>query len=166
MAHYGTLQEADAYHAARGNVAWSEAPEADRTAALVRASDYVDLRYQQEVRGCWVPMFPGERTDAAQERAWPRTGVDGVASDEVPVEVELATYEAAARELATPGTLMPDFVPSEQVTRVKVGPVEESYAVAGPDGYPANMPRLMYVDRLLSRFLCRRSTFGIGVRVV
>ena len=167
MLHYGSLSAADEYHAARGNAAWADAAEQSRTAALVRASDYVDARYQYELNGCWRSMFSGEPTGGrAQERAWPRTGVDGVLSDEVPLEVERATYEAALRELATPGFLMPDFIPSEQVTRVKVGPIEESYAQSGADGSPANMPQLMAVDRLLALLLCRRPAFGIGVRVV
>lgn len=165
--HYGTLAAADAYHAARANVSWAAASEADRTAALVRASDYVDARYQYELHGCWHSMFAGEPTEGrAQDRAWPRTGVAGIAPDEVPIEVERATYEAALRELAAPGFLMPDYIASEQVTRVKVGPIEESYAAASETGGPPNMPLMPMVDRLLAALICRRSAFGIGVRVV
>ena len=167
MTHYGTLAAADAYHAARGNVAWGDAAEPARVAALVRASDYVDARYVYQRGGCWASMFPGEKTGGrAQGRAWPRTGVDGVPDDEVPAEVERATYEAAYRELSEPGSLLPDYVASSQLTRVKVGPIEESYATAqGGDG-PPNMPQLPAVDRLLAGLLCQRPAFGVGVRVV
>ena len=165
--HYGTLAAADAYHAARANTAWADAAEPARIAALVRASDYIDARYVYQRGGCWASMFPGEKTGGrAQERAWPRTGVKGVGPDEVPAEVERATYEAAARELAEPGSLLPDYVASGQVTREKVGPIEVSYATAqGGDG-PPNMPQLPAVDRILAGLLCQRPAFGIGVRVV
>lgn len=166
--HYGTLAAADAYHEARGNTAWGEAAEPARVAALVRGSDYVDSRYVYQRGGCWASMFPGEKTGGrAQERAWPRTGVDGVPADEIPVEVDRATYEAAFRELTEPGSLMPDYVASGQVTREKVGPVEVSYAApqASADA-PPNMPVLPVVDRILAAFLCQRPAFGIGVRVV
>lgn len=167
MPHYGTLAAADAYHAERGNTAWGDADEPDRVAALVRASDYVDARYLYERHGCWVSMFPGEPTlGRLQERAWPRTGAADIAPDEVPIEVERATYEAAFRELENPGFLMPDYVPGEQVTRVKVGPIEESYATAAEVGGPPNMPLVLAVDRILAGLLCQRPSFGIGVRVV
>ena len=167
MPHYGTLAAADAYHSERGNATWEEAPEADRTAALVRGSDYVDNRYVYERNGCWVSMFPGEPAlGRLQQRAWPRIDVPDVDASEVPIEVERATYEAALRELAAPGSLMPDYVASVQVTRVKVGPIEESYASASEAGGPPNMPLVLAVDRALAGLLCRRSSFGIGVRVV
>lgn len=165
MAHYGTIEAADEYHVARGRALWAEAADESRTAALVRGSDYVDQRYGSVE--C-ASTFPGQRTGGrSQERAWPRTGVvdrDGndVPSDAVPVEVERAAYEAAYRELNAPGSLSPDYVPAEQVTREKVGPIEVSYASeAGGQG---SRPVVPVIDEILAGLLTRRC--GVGVRVV
>lgn len=159
MEHYGTLAEADAYHAARGRTAWEEAAEPARVAALVRGSDYIDQRYR----------FPGTRTGGqAQDRAWPRTGVtapDGaIPAGEVPAEVERATYEAAFRELVTPGSLSPDYVPARQVVRQKVGPLERTFATAADTGGNPVRPVVSAIDEILAALLYRPS--GIGVRVV
>lgn len=133
---YGTLQDADAYHAARGRADWTGSGQDDRVAALVRGSDYVDQRYrgQSAEKFCAVPRFPGVRTAGrAQEREWPRTGAvdrygDPIPDDEVPTEVEHAAYEAAYRELLQPGSLSPDYVPAQQVTRETVGPLTVQYS--------------------------------------
>ncbi|RZZ90601.1 DnaT-like ssDNA-binding protein [Pseudoxanthomonas winnipegensis] len=159
---YGTLQGADAYHLARGNAAWAAGAEAARTAALVRATDYIDGRYRYQLpSGIWQSMFTGVRTDGrAQPNEFPRTGAvdyDGNAlpSDEVPVEVVNATYEAALRELTAPGSLSPDFVSSEQVTREKVGPIEVSYGSSTAAGAPPNRPVIPAIDEILAPLLRR-----------
>lgn len=165
MSHYGTLTDADAYHAARGRADWLNGNTDARTAALVRGSDYVDARYSAP--GCSL-TFPGQRAGGrSQERAWPRIGVvdrDGAPVDAatVPSEIERASYEAAYRELQAPGSLTPDFVPAEQVTREKVGPIETTYA-SGGDGQ-ANRPIVPAIDEILAGLLFKRC--GVGVRVV
>lgn len=173
MASYGTLIDADLYNEARGRADWFSAAEPDRTAALIRASDYIDYRYRYQIAGCWRSMFPGSKTGGrAQEREWPRTGAkdsagEDIPVDEVPVEIERAVYEAAYRELTEPGSLSPDFVPSGQVTKEKVGPIEVAYASPeAVDGMPPNMPVLPAVDGILAGLLCQRGRYGIGVRVV
>src|SRR5262245_49728437 len=124
---YGTLAEALVYHNDRGNSAWAAAAsDAIRTAALVRGTQYIDGRYS----GRW----PGTRTDGRdQPLAWPRTDAEDIEGneideDEVPIEVEHATYEAALRELATPGSLSPDYTASERVVREKVDVLEVQYS--------------------------------------
>ncbi|MFC4729097.1 DnaT-like ssDNA-binding protein [Coralloluteibacterium thermophilus] len=165
MSHYGTLAAADEYHAARGRAEWVGASEPDRAAALVRGSDYVDQRYA--TAGCGA-TFPGTRTGGRnQERAWPRTGAqdrDGnaIPPDQVPAEVERAAYEAAYRELLNPGSLSPDYVPAQQVTREKVGPIEVSYA--GSQDGSGSRPVIPVIDEILAGLLFRPC--GIGVRVV
>lgn len=159
MAIYGTLEAADAYHEARGRSAWIAASDPDRLAALLRGSDYVDQRY----------VFRGTKTGGReQERAWPRTGVttrDGdIPADEVPVEVEHAAYEAALRELASPGSLSPDFVPARQVVRQKVGPLERTFADADGSGGNPTRPVVSAIDELLAALILR--PLGVGVSVV
>lgn len=157
---YGTLEGADAYHQARGNTAWAIGPDDARKAALVRATDYIDGRYRvMMATGRWVSMFPGVRTAGrGQANEWPRTGArdnDGNALpvDQVPVEVERATYEAALRELASPGSLSPDFVASEAVTKEKVGPIEVTYAEAATGDQPPNRPAIPLIDGILGPLL-------------
>lgn len=135
-AYYGTLEAADTYHQSRGNAAWTGTDTA-KTAALVRASDYVDSLSQRQVSpGVYEQVFGGTRTGGrSQARVWPRTGAydsDGnaIPSDSVPVEVEFATYEAALRELVSPGSLAPDYVPAQAVKREKVDVLEVEYATA------------------------------------
>lgn len=128
--YYGSEANADQYHSARGNTTWAGS-SADKLAALTRASQYVDGIGQYE----GMSLFPGVKTGGrAQIPAWPRTGATdfsgaAILPDEVPIEVQYATYEAALRELVTPGSLSPDYVPGTQVKREKVDVLETEYAV-------------------------------------
>lgn len=170
---YGTLVDAGTYHADRGNVAWAAGSAPDRTAALVRATDYIDGRYRHRLKsGRWQSMFPGERTAGrGQANEWPRTGAtdyDGneIASDEVPIEVKHATYEAALRELTVPGSLSPDFVPSGQVIREKVDVVEIGYAAPVPTGNSTpNRPVIPMIDEIIAPVVLRPADYP-AVRVV
>jgi len=162
---YGTLTEADAYHAARGRADWAAADVDARTAALVRGSDYIDQRYTGA--GC-VSTFPGVRAGGrAQDREWPRIGAvdragEAVPSETVPSEVLRAAYEAAYRELLQPGSLSPDYVPAAQVASEKVGPIEIRYASG--DGAQPNRPVVPVIDEILAPLLFRRC--GVGLVVV
>lgn len=127
MAFYGDLEGATAYHDARGNAAWSADGVTDeqRSAALTRASSWVDG---------FRSRFPGRKAEGrAQELEWPRivaVDADGedIADDEIPTEIEYATYEAALRELAEPGSMSPDLERGGAVKRLKAGSVELEYA--------------------------------------
>lgn len=164
--YYGTLAEALTYHTDRGNADWAAAAsDALRTAALVRATTWLDATYGSR--------FPGVRTDGRnQELQWPRSGaVDSedwsIPYDEVPIEVKRATFEAALRELAAPGSLSPDYVASERVKREKVGPLETEYVDSGGGAGDAR-PVLSIVDDLLFTLLSGSkdsvSLFGVSDR--
>lgn len=125
MSYYGTVAEADTYHANRGNTKWAEAAEASpdqREGYLTRASDYVDS---------YRSRFAGRKTGGrAQEREWPRADAtdasgESIPDDEIPYEIEYATYEAALL-LASGATFSSDPSATAAVTRkrVKAGPVE------------------------------------------
>jgi hypothetical protein len=173
MAIYGTLAAADAYHLARGNAAWTGTDEA-KGAALQRATDYIDGRYRyMTAGGCWVSAFRGSKTGGrSQDLEWPRTGAtdsegNEIPDDEVPIEVEHATYEAALIELTSSGSLSPIFIAAQQVTREKVGPVEVAYSESKVyGGMPPNRPTVPLIDDLLAFLVCFRPPFGVGVRVV
>ncbi|AZR23488.1 DnaT-like ssDNA-binding protein [Xanthomonas vasicola] len=169
---YGTLAGADDYHLARGNTAWATGSEAARTAALVRGTDYIDGRYQVVLAsGRWQSLFPGVRAAGrGQPNEWPRTGATDnagafIGPEEIPGEVERATYEAALRELARPGSLSPDFVASAQAIRKKVGPIEVAYSEKGADGGVPNRPVVTAIDEILGPLL-RTPYVGPAVMVV
>jgi len=169
---YGTLEGADTYHQARGNASWVAGDDGARTAALNRATDYIDGRYRILLpSGRWASMFPGVRTAGrGQQNEWPRTGaIDNegarIGADEVPVEVLQATYEAALRELARPGSLSPDFVASALATRKKVGPIEIAYSDKAADGGVPTRPVITVIDEILAALL-RAPRSMPAVRVV
>lgn len=145
---YGTLVDADAYHLARNNSEWAAASETARNGALQRASDYVDNKYRSR--------FPGVKTGGrAQAAEWPRTGALDVAgatipTDEIPVEIEYATYELAL--LIVKGINPNPVAQGGAVKRkkVKAGPVEtETEYVDGVDSYDS----FSIVDGILSSLL-------------
>lgn len=159
--HYGTLAGALAYHADRGNAAWAAAAtDALRTAALVRGTMFIDSH-----RG----RFPGYKVDRrAQVLEWPRfdaydaAGVH-IASTSVPPEIEQATYEAALRELTSPGSLAPDLTPGVRRKKVKAGTVEVETEYAG--GGLTAAKSYSVIEGILSGLLGARSFFtGTAVR--
>lgn len=151
--HYGTREEADTYFDARGTTAWAQAAEADRDAALVRASSYIDGRYRDR--------FPGRKAvGRAQPLEWPRLNAvdvsgEAIGADEVPAEVVSATYEAALREVVAVGSLSPDFLASQVVTskRVKAGPVETETSFGDVGGAAGARPVFAVIDDLLAGLL-------------
>ena len=166
MTIYGTLAASNTYHADRGNVAWGDAESDDLlNAALLRASEWIDARYSSRFEG-WKT---GRRS---QVRSWPRSAaydVEGepIPSDEIPDEIERATYEAALRELITPGSLSPDVTPGQRVrsTSEAVGPLKEAteYVVAG-DAIDAQRPVLTIVEGILAPLIRAKSNVSFVER--
>lgn len=104
--------------------------------AIRRATQWIDGEFGDDFQGTRT----GLRTQALM---WPRTGhVDyegnTVSSDEIPVEIEKATAEAAWRELVVPDSLTPDFVRGDQnkIERVAVIMVEKRLAESVSDVKP------------------------------
>ena len=157
---YGTAIAAAAYHTSRGNTGWADSPTDAAEAALIRASVWLD--------GTYGHRWPGARVDGDQYLAWPRTGAtdkDGFAiiDTTTPRSVEHATYEAALREMATPGSLSPDVTPSSGVKSETVGPISITYR----DGTGSDFrPIASVVDDLLVGLIGRRSSasFAFAMR--
>lgn len=63
---YISVAFANSYHAARGRTDWVALSDADCELAIVRASDYIDLRFG--------PRFRGTRISPSQALQWPRYG--------------------------------------------------------------------------------------------
>ena len=159
---YGTVDGADTYHTAQGNTAWTGATEL-KEQAMTRGTAYIDGRYRyQRSSGTWLSMFRGVKTGGrAQSLEQPRTGQtdyegNEIPDDEVPTECEIATYEAGLRELVTPGSLSPDYVPAEEVKREKVGPLETEFRDRpAPDNKTPTRPVIPAIDEILAPLLMR-----------
>lgn len=146
---YASLVDALAYHASRGNAAWAAASDTDREPALRRATVWLDASYRDR----WPGLRVYRRLQALE---WPRSAVfdrDGWAVDytTIPPEITQATCEAALRELATPGSLSPDYVASQQVAATSAGPVSVTFRDVG--GVGAVLPILTVVDAILGRLI-------------
>lgn len=121
---YASVDFADSHFQSRGKGEWLLLTLEQKQAALIQATDYIDLRW-----GAW---FKGERVACDQALEFPRT-----AFSDMPTTLLRATAEYAIR--ASNGSLAPDIQqdPSGyQVTRQfeRVGPIEErkDFAFLGP----------------------------------
>lgn len=148
---YGDLAGAASYHAARGNTDWT-GEDAALTTALLRGTEFVDQLFRTR--------FPGSKVGGrAQQREWPRNSAwdaDGYSlpSDEVPDEVIAASYEAALRELLIPGSLRPDYVPSERVkSQTVVGAVSREFFGTSEGGAAAVATMVPIIGAILAPVL-------------
>lgn len=122
---YVSVSDAASYCDARG-LTFSSGSDPDKEAALRRATSALDALYGSR--------FPGARKNGrSQALQWPRTDAydaDGeeIASDEIPDEVIKATCEFAVRELAEPGSTMPDLERGGAIRALRAGSVSIEYA--------------------------------------
>jgi hypothetical protein len=116
---YADLADADAYFAERNVTSWITAAAADREAALLKATAYLDGRYR------WI----GALADAAQPLGWPRTGAvdaEGRTHSGIPGRVKHACSELAW--IALTRDLAPMAERGGQVVSEQVGSVSIRYA--------------------------------------
>lgn len=140
---YWALVDVNTYHSDRNNTAWADFTDAQKNAAIIRATDYIDKRFGKR--------FRGYRSDKSQALEWPRFDaedndgfyISGI--DAVPRNLQKAMAEYALRA-AQIGVLAPDPVapvPAQSMesgaeerdpsvitgevlrSRDKVGPIEE-----------------------------------------
>lgn len=123
---YASRADADTYHAARGNAAWSAASTDARDAALRKATQYLDTRYR------WV----GSRLTVTQALEWPRYFVPrlGYPSGWPQAPVVHACIELALRALTV--DLLADDE-GRDVLSEQVGPISVTY---GPTGGGVRYP--------------------------
>lgn len=158
---YGSIAGADTYHSDRGNTTWT-GTDAAKTIALLRGSEYIDQNFRSS--------FPGYKTGLRdQVREWPRTDAydieyNHIGGSTIPTEVIYASYEAALRELVTPGTLFPDFTPGQQTKREKVGPIEVEYT--GPQGLASVKPMITVILGILAPILTGHAQSSIAGRTI
>lgn len=166
---YISVADADTYHTARGNTAWTSlSGDTVKEQALRKAADYMVQAYRQR--------WKGVRKSSTQALDWPRSGVlveqvldtanyvlpeldqiNGyiLPNNVVPDEVARANAELALRTLST--TLNPDLTRSDDVKREKVDVIEVEYKdTARP------YPTFSAVDGMLTPFLRNGSAYGQG----
>jgi len=95
------LDDATAYHAARGNTAWSEASETEQAQAITRGFDFI--------------------------RVQPFTPALDIFADGLPDDITRAVYEAALVELETPGSLLKSTRAEDTPQTLKVGSLRIEY---------------------------------------
>lgn len=133
-----TVAQANAYHAARANIAWDAVAEPE--AAIIKATDYMQQTYSAR--------WKGVQATSAQALDWPRVGVVVnrwvVPSLTIPADIANACAELALR--AATVTLSPDV--GAQVTSETVGPISVSYAVGARQN-----TAFKAIDNLLAKYL-------------
>lgn len=138
---YGTIEGADSYHAARGNRLWSECTSTgDKEAALVRGADYLERAYSR--------LWPGTRATLRQRLSFPRYDVENLASNEIPIWLKEAQYEAAYLELIDPGILSFDVTEGGSVTSEREGEMSRNYSPGS-----SSVKRFSQIHGILARHL-------------
>ncbi len=120
---YASVEGADAYFNARLNQIWMDLELERKQAALIDATDYIDVR--------WGQVLKGKPLTETQTLLFPRDCPEGM-----PANLLKATYEYAVRASQSP--LFKDPLVDESGYQVtgkseKVGPIEEktTYAYEG-----------------------------------
>lgn len=162
--NYGTVSGYRVYCDARNSLNSNEADDKIEAALLV-ASEWIDATYRASFPGLKVGM-------RAQVREWPRTGAQDIygyeiSQNSVPTEIENATYEAAHREIASPGSLSVDYTPAKYKSAQVDGAVSVEYRHF--DSAAEAQVRIQIVDQILRPVLTGRlgmlsSNVGQSVR--
>lgn len=150
-----SLEDANGYHAHRGNYQWGALTSGARKVLLTKATDYLMQAYRLR--------WKGSRVSSTQSLDWPRNyvvrddfdpaqlngyqmigGTTYYPNNVVPQEVKNACAELAFKANST--TLLPDL--SQLVTREKVDVIEVEYSE-----YSSQLPRYSAIDYLLQPLL-------------
>lgn len=136
---YGSIAGWRAYATERGNSAPTEASDADATAALVRGSDYIRVRYAANLLPSYDPL------------TFTPTGSD------LPLTEE-AAYIAASIDLASPGFFAKTYTEAESKVLTGVGSVK--WTVTGKGGTYAYMPTSSLIDAMFEPWVLDRDANG------
>lgn len=125
---YLSLLQADSYFAARSVGSWAEAEAAERSAALLRASDWLDQLF----------LWAGQPASPDQARAFPRLGLAAAGPDSeqasTPQPVLDAVCDLALALLEGEREAEQLLGIGPQVRREQVGAIQISYDAAARRG--------------------------------
>lgn len=143
---YGTLAGWRAYALERGDSAPTDASDADATAALVRASDYIRMRY---VANLVAAGYAADFTPAGHDMSLAEEG----------------TYIAASYELATPGFFSKTYTTAQQ--KVLTGVKGITWTVVGDSSkYYAYLPTSSLIDALFLPYVFDRDMPNFMLRSI
>ena len=153
---YVTEAFADAYFLDRGNTTWSAALTTAKEQALIKATDYIELRFRDRFKGNLAPE--------ATTLAWPRQYVYDRRGEPVlltvPTDIQKATCEYALRALSADLLPDPNVADSGQAVKRtfdKVGPIETEIEYEGAGARPDLIRPYPTADKLLVYWLA-----GVG----
>lgn len=135
--------------------------DTDLERSLRRGTTWLDGTYGQR--------FIGEPATVEQALEWPRKNAVWrgalLPSTMIPQRIKNALCEAAWRELTTPGSLSPDFVPAEAIKQEQVGDLSVTYQDTN-GGASDVLPVLSIVDGILAGFIRGKGAgvFGSAAR--
>ena len=153
---YCTLAYADNYFTERANLTWIDAFTAEKETALIKATDYIEMRFANRFKDS--QLFP----NTPQALSFPRTGAIAM-----PVNLLRATCEYAVRALSAELTadISNDLIKDVTTERV-IGPIKtvDSVSHAGNDvQYKKTFNRYPAADGLIKTLL--KSSSGGLVRI-
>lgn len=160
MSHYGTTAEFAEYIETRGKEIPATADDESIEAALIVASEWLDSVYGAN--------FSGYKTDGySQEREWPRSAaysntfpVYSFSTSEIPDRVVKAAYEAAFRQLSSPGSLQLDYSPNKYKSVSIDGALSVDYAnFTSSSDIQAQFP---VIDQLLAPLFNSNSSANVS----
>lgn len=122
---YGDLATFRGYHTDRGNSGPATAEDAEANAALVRASDYIEIHYASRLA----------------------EGVDG----SLP-QLVTAAYIAAAYELKKPGFFSKTYSEADRKVLTKMEGMQWTH-IGNANGIDSMVPRSSAIEALLAKYL-------------
>lgn len=122
---YGDLDGFRAYHATRGNNEPTSAEDTDATAALVRASDYIEIHYASRLASGYDNTLP---------------------------QLVTAAYVAGAYELKKPGFFSKTYSEADRKVLTKMEGMQWTHT-GDTSGIDAMVPRSTMIEALLAPFL-------------
>lgn len=137
---YGTTDGFIDYFTQRNNSQMALTDVEDITAALLVASEFLDAAY--------LLSFGGLKTGGfAQIREWPRQAVQdiygyAIPSDVPPRQICQATYEAAARQLQSPGIFYKDYTPTKYRSVAVSGAVSAEFITGDASEFQTQFPTI------------------------
>jgi len=154
-ASYISVSFADSYHRTRGNTGWAAIEAANKTALVIKATEWLDAEY----------YFAGEPTypETPQALQWPRAGIFDenctlLASDALPVALQRATAELAlALGTTTDGGGAPAMVEGNIFRRRERQGFAESETEGNTDASVRFYPR---VHNLIAPFIIGKRSGG------
>ena len=144
---YCSLAEADSYWSDRNNTDWAEATESARSAALIRATEWIDTSFS----------WPGYVKADDQVLSWPRIHAydrEGRLRKEIPQELKNAVAWLANESLSG-NELDPAQERGGQIRNVKAGSVAVEWNPGAPAGKSYRHVRTM-LRNIITNSVMRR----------